>query len=65
MNCLFGIWFELCFDLLVYYFDVEVYELFDVDGKSLVIFYVDYFVCKGKCGGVWMSFFVGQFKLFE
>lgn len=58
MNCLYGIIFKLCSDLLVYYFDVKVYELFDENGKSLVIFYVDYFVCEGKCGGVWMSLFV-------
>lgn len=59
MNKLYGVCFKFCLDLLVYYFDVKVYELFDVNGDSLVIFYVDYFFCKGKCGGVWMSLFVG------
>lgn len=63
MNQLFGIRFEPRPDLPVYHPDVEAYELFDVDGKSLAIFYADYFARKGKRGGAWMSSFVGQSKL--
>ena len=55
MNRLFGIRFEPRPDLPVYHPDVEAYELFDVDGKSLAIFYADYFARKGKRGGAWMS----------
>ena len=65
MNRLFGIRFEPRPDLPVYHPDVEAYELFDVDGKSLAIFYADYFARKGKRGGAWMSSFVGQSKLLE
>ncbi|OFI33477.1 M3 family metallopeptidase [Alteromonas lipolytica] len=65
MNRLFGIRFEPRPDLPVYHPDVKAYELFDVDGKSLAIFYADYFARKGKRGGAWMSSFVGQSKLLK
>ncbi|KXJ61699.1 MAG: dipeptidyl carboxypeptidase, partial [Alteromonas sp. Nap_26] len=63
MNKLFGIRFEPRSDLPVYHPDVKAYELFDIDGKSLAIFYADYFARDGKRGGAWMSSFVGQSKL--
>lgn len=63
MNKLFGIRFEPRPDLPVYHPDVKAYELFDIDGKSLAIFYADYFARDGKRGGAWMSSFVGQSKL--
>ena len=65
MNKLYGVRFKPRPDLPVYHPDVEAYELFDVDGKSLAIFYADYFARKGKRGGAWMSSFVGQSKLLE
>ncbi len=63
MNRLYGIRFEPRPDLPVYHPDVKAYELFDVDGESLAIFYADYFARKGKRGGAWMSSFVGQSNL--
>ena len=63
MNKLFGVRFEPRPDLPVYHPDVRAYELFDVNGESLAIFYADYFARKGKRGGAWMSSFVGQSKL--
>ena len=47
-------------DLPVYHPDVKAYEMFDVDGSSMAIFYADYFAREGKRGGAWMSSFVGQ-----
>lgn len=63
MNRFYGIRFEPRPDLPVYHPDVKAYELFDVDGTSLAIFYADYFGRDGKRGGAWMSSFVGQSKL--
>ncbi|MCQ3830296.1 M3 family metallopeptidase [Microbulbifer elongatus] len=65
MNRLYGIRFEERPDLPVYHPDVKAYELFDHDGKSLAIFYADYFARDGKRGGAWMSSFVGQSGLLE
>ncbi|QIR15908.1 M3 family metallopeptidase [Shewanella aestuarii] len=50
-------------DLPVYHEDVKAYEMFDVDGSSMAIFYADYFAREGKRGGAWMSSFVGQSTL--
>ncbi|TLM78137.1 M3 family metallopeptidase [Microbulbifer harenosus] len=65
MNRLYGVRFEPRPDLPVYHADVKAYELFDHDGKSLAIFYADYFAREGKRGGAWMSSFVGQSELLE
>lgn len=40
-----------------------MYEVFDKDGKSLALFYTDYFKRDNKGGGAWMSNFVDQSKL--
>ncbi|WP_202942127.1 M3 family metallopeptidase [Alteromonas macleodii] len=63
MNKLYGVRFKPRPDLPVYHPDVKAYELFDINGDSLAIFYADYFSRKGKRGGAWMSSFVGQSKL--
>ncbi|CAM3755718.1 M3 family metallopeptidase [Rheinheimera salexigens] len=60
---LYGVSFEPRPDLPTYHPDVKAYELFDVDGSSIAIFYADYFAREGKRGGAWMSSFVGQSKL--
>ncbi|WP_434931318.1 M3 family metallopeptidase [Shewanella sp. HL-SH5] len=52
-------------DLPVYHEDVKAYEMFDVDGSSIAIFYADYFTREGKSGGAWMSSFVGQSTLLD
>ncbi|MFN3710054.1 MAG: M3 family metallopeptidase, partial [Alishewanella aestuarii] len=63
MNRFYGIRFEPRPDLPVYHPDVEAYEVFDADGKSIALFYADYFAREGKRGGAWMSSFVGQSHL--
>jgi peptidyl-dipeptidase Dcp len=60
---LYGITFKQRHDIPVYQPDVLVYEVFDVDGKPLALFYFDYFKRDNKDGGAWMSNFVNQTKL--
>ncbi len=60
---LYGISFRERKDVPVYQSDVRVFEVDDVDGKPLALFYCDYFKRDNKNGGAWMSSFVGQSKL--
>jgi peptidyl-dipeptidase Dcp len=62
-NQLYGLTFKERHDIPVYQPDVRVFEVFDKDGKSLALFYVDYFKRDNKNGGAWMDNFVGQSKL--
>ena len=62
-NQLYGVTFKERKDIPVYQPDVRVFEVFDADGKSLALFYCDYFKRDNKNGGAWMSEFVGQSKL--
>lgn len=63
MNQLFGITFEKRDDIPVYHDDVVVYEVKDVDGETLGLFYGDWFTRDSKRGGAWMSSFVSQSNL--
>ncbi|PRC94982.1 peptidyl-dipeptidase Dcp [Solimicrobium silvestre] len=63
-NQLYGLTFTERHDIPVYQADVRVFEVFDKDGKSLALFYCDYFKRDNKNGGAWMDNFVGQSKLF-
>jgi peptidyl-dipeptidase Dcp len=60
---LYGITFKERHDLPVYQPDVRVFEVFDVNGKHLALFYCDYFKRDNKNGGAWMSEFVSQSRL--
>jgi peptidyl-dipeptidase Dcp len=62
-NKLYGITFKERKDLPVYQPDVRVFEVFDADGKSLALFYADYFQRANKQGGAWQDSFVDQSKL--
>ena len=62
-NQLYGLTFKERKDIPVYQRDVRVYEVFDQNGKSLALFYTDYFKRDNKGGGAWMDNFVGQSKL--
>ncbi|MDU3934835.1 MAG: M3 family metallopeptidase [Serratia liquefaciens] len=62
-NLLYGISFKERKDIPVYQPDVRVYEVFDKDGKSMALFYTDFFKRDNKGGGAWMSNFVEQSKL--
>jgi peptidyl-dipeptidase Dcp len=60
---LYGITFKERKDIPVYAPDVRVFQVSDVDGKPLALFYCDYFKRDNKNGGAWMSEFVGQSTL--
>lgn len=62
-NLLYGITFKERKDLPVWNPDVRVFEVFDKDGKSMALFYADYYQRDNKGGGAWMSNFVDQSKL--
>ncbi len=57
---MYGITFKERKDLPVYNPDVVVYEVFDIDGKSMAIYYLDFYTRDNKNGGAWMSNFVDQ-----
>jgi len=60
---LYGITFKRRNDIPVYQPDVMVYEVFEQNGTSLGLIYLDYFKRDNKSGGAWMSNFVNQSKL--
>lgn len=62
-NQLYGLTFKERKDIPVYQPDVRVFEVFDADGSSLALFYLDPFARPNKQGGAWTSGFVGQSKL--
>jgi len=64
-HLLYGISFKERRDIPVYQADVRVFEVDDVSGKPLALFYGDYFKRDNKNGGAWMSQFVGQSKLLK
>lgn len=57
---LYGLSFKKRPDLPVYHPDVVAYEVFDQDGQSLAIYYLDFYTRSNKNGGAWMSNFVEQ-----
>jgi peptidyl-dipeptidase Dcp len=62
-HLLYGINFKERKDIPVYQPDVRVFEVIDADGKSLALFFCDYFKRDNKNGGAWMSSFVRPSKL--
>jgi peptidyl-dipeptidase Dcp len=53
---LYGLSFKPRTDIPVYQPDVRVWEVFDADGKSLALFYADYFARPNKDGGAWCNY---------
>jgi len=60
---LYNIKFEERNDLPKYHPDVKVYEVKEMDGKHIGIFYVDYFPRESKRSGAWMTNFQEQSNL--
>ena len=60
---LYGLTFKERRDLPVYQPDVRVFEVFDADGRSLALYYGDYFQRSNKSGGAWDDSFVDQSAL--
>lgn len=57
-NKLYGLTFKERKDIPVYQPDVRVFEVFDADGKSIALWYYDYFKRDNKSGGAWEDTFV-------
>ena len=57
---MYGITFKVRKDLPVYNPDVVVYEVFDKDGTSIAIYYLDFYTRDNKSGGAWMNNLVSQ-----
>jgi peptidyl-dipeptidase Dcp len=62
-NQLYGLTFKERHDIPVYHPDVRVFEVLDASGKSLALWYCDYFKRDNKNGGAWMDNFVARSKL--
>jgi len=62
-NRLYGLTFKERHDIPVYHADVRVFDVFDSDGKTLALFYADFFKRDNKQGGAWMDQFVDQSAL--
>ena len=62
-NQLYGLTFVERHDIPVYNPDVRVFEVFDADGKSLALFFGDYYARPSKRGGAWKSGFSSQSRL--
>ncbi|MEO8910591.1 MAG: peptidyl-dipeptidase Dcp [Gemmatimonadaceae bacterium] len=59
-NRLYGLTFRERHDIPVYHPDVRVFEVFDANGRSLALWYSDYFKRDAKSGGAWMDQWVDQ-----
>lgn len=57
---MYGITFKVRKDLPLYHPDVVAYEVFDRDGKSMAIYYLDFYTRDNKNGGAWMNNLVNQ-----
>lgn len=56
----YGLNFKERKDIPTYHPDMKVFEVTDKDGKSIALFYSDYFRRPTKRGGAWMSTFAKQ-----
>ncbi len=59
-NKAYGLSFKPRTDLPTYHPDMQVYEVKDGDGKSIALFYIDFYRRPTKRGGAWMSSFAKQ-----
>ncbi len=57
---MYGLTFVPRTDLPVYQEDVVAYEVFDRDGSSIAVYYLDFYTRDNKSGGAWMNNFVTQ-----
>ncbi|MEX2963609.1 M3 family metallopeptidase [Microbulbifer sp. TYP-18] len=60
MHRLYGITVKPRNDLPVWHPDVRAFEIFNEDGSSIGLFYLDPYAREGKNGGAWMSEYVTQ-----
>lgn len=62
-NRLFGLTFVEVKDIDKYHPDVKTYEVKDIKGDLVSIFYADFFPRKGKRNGAWMTSYKSQYVL--
>ena len=62
-NKLFGLTFVEINDIDKYHEDVMTYEVQDVTGNLVSVFYADFFPRKGKRNGAWMTSYKSQYVL--
>ncbi|MFN6130335.1 MAG: M3 family metallopeptidase [Planctomycetota bacterium] len=60
---LYGVSFRERKDLPVWHPTVRVFDVIDADGKTIGLFYADYYHRDNKRGGAWMDAFVSQSRL--
>jgi peptidyl-dipeptidase Dcp len=58
---LYGISFKEVFDIDKYHEDVKTYEVLDLEGNFVSLFYADFFPRKGKRNGAWMTSYKSQY----
>ena len=61
----YGLSFKERTDIPTYHPDMKTFEVFDKDGKSLALFYGDYYRRPTKRGGAWMDGFLEQSRLWD
>ena len=59
-NRVYGLTFKQRKDIPTYHPDMKVFEVIDRNGKSIALFYSDFFRRPTKRGGAWMSAFAKQ-----
>ena len=59
-NRVYGLTFKECTDIPTYHPDMKAFEVIDKDGKTLGLFYTDYYRRPTKRGGAWMDGFQKQ-----
>lgn len=58
---LFGLTFTEVFDIEKYHEDVHTFEVSNLNGDLVAVFYSDFFPRKGKRNGAWMTSFKSQY----
>lgn len=59
---LYGLKFKEVFDVDTYHPEVKTYQVSDVYGKEISLFYADFHPREGKRGGAWMTSYKPQFQ---
>ncbi|MCK5442467.1 MAG: M3 family metallopeptidase [Maribacter sp.] len=58
---LFGLRFEEVFDIDKYHEEVKTYQVYDLSGNYISLFYADFHPRPGKRGGAWMTSYKSQY----
>jgi len=61
-NKLYDLNFKEVFDIDTYHKDVKTYEVTNINGDFIAVFYADFFPREGKRNGAWMTSYKSQWK---